>query len=135
MKKLANLKWYLALPIWYAITTTSTFIIWFGLSQAMGEPEDVFTNPVTSLKFASLMAIPFTLMTMLMVSMSNKSEKFWDYSKEVQALIDKAETKEELGSIYKNEFQTLRDLAQGGPHGTELTKQYTILQTKYKYVK
>ena len=135
MKKLANLKWYLALPIWYAITTTSTFIIGFGLSQAIDEPNDVFTNPVTSLKFASLMAIPFTLMAMLTVSMSNKSEKFWEYSKEVQALIDKAETKEELGSIYKNEFQTLRDLAQGGPHGTELMKQYTILQTKYKYVK
>lgn len=135
MKKLANLKWYLALPIWYAIMTISTFMIWFGLSQAMGGPEDVFTNPITSLKFASLMAIPFTLMAMLMVSMSNKSEKFWDYSKEVHALIDKAETQEELGSIYKNEFQTLRNLAQGGPHATELTKQYTILQTKYKYVK
>jgi hypothetical protein len=135
MEKLANLKWYLALPIWYAIMTTATFIIWFGLSQAMGGPEDVFTNPVTSLKFASLMAIPFTAMALLMTSMSNKSQKFWDYSKEVQALIDKAETQEELGSIYKNEFQTLKDLAQGGPHGTELTKQYTILQTKYKYVK
>jgi hypothetical protein len=135
MEKLANLKWYFALPIWYAITTTATFVIWFGLSQAMGGPEDVFTNPVTSLKFASLMAIPFTAMALLMTSMSNKSQKFWDYSKEVQALIDKAETQEELGSIYKNEFQTLKDLAQGGPHGTELTKQYTILQTKYKYVK
>lgn len=135
MQKLANLKWYLALPIWYAIMTTVVFIIWFGLSQAMGGPEDVFTNPITSLKFASLMAIPFTLMAMLMVSMSNKSEKFWDYSKEVHSLIDKAETKEELGSIYKNEFQTLKDLAQGGAHLPELTKQYTILQTKYKYVK
>lgn len=135
MKKLANLKWYFALPIWYAITTTLTFVIWFGLSNAMGGPEDVFTNPVTSLKFAGLMAIPFTAMAMAMTNMSNKSQKFWDYSKEVQALIDKAETQEELGSIYKNEFQTLRDLAQGGAHLPELTKQYTIMQTKYKYVK
>ena len=135
MKKLENLKWYVALPIWYAIMTTVVFIIWFGLSQAMGGPEDVFTNPVTCLKFAGLMAIPFTAMAILMTSMSNKSQKFWDYSKEVHALIDKAETQEELGSIYKNEFQTLRDLAQGGAHLPELTKQYTILQTKYKYVK
>ena len=135
MKKLENLKWYLALPIWYAIMTIVTFIIVFGLSQAIDEPNDLFSNPVTSLKFSSLMAIPFTLMVFLVFSMSNKSQKFWDYSKEVHALIDKAETQEELGSIYKNEFQTLRDLAQGGAHLHELTKQYTILQTKYKYVK
>ena len=70
-----------------------------------------------------------------MFSVTRKSNKFWDYSKEVESLIDKAETKEELGSIWKGEFQSLRELAQGGAHLSELTRQYTIMQTKYKYAK
>jgi hypothetical protein len=81
------------------------------------------------------MGIPFGLMTMLMASMSRKSNKFWNYAEEVEALIDVAETKDELGSIYKGEFQSLIELAQGGPHQYELKRQYAIIQTKYKYAK
>ena len=72
---------------------------------------------------------------MLMVSMMRKSTKFWNYAKEVEELIDKAETKDELSSIWKGEFQSLREQAQGGPHLSELTRQYTIMQTKYQYLK
>ena len=90
---------------------------------------------IVNLKIGATTGILFGLMFMLMISMTRKSSKFWDYSKEVESLIDKAETKEELGSIYKGEFQSLRELAQGGPHISELTRQYTIIQTKYKYAK
>lgn len=90
---------------------------------------------IVNLKIGATTGILFGLMFMLMISMTRKSSKFWDYSKEVESLIDKAETKEELGSIYKGEFQSLRELAQGGPHLSELTRQYTIIQTKYKYAK
>lgn len=92
-------------------------------------------NIQKSLSIGALCGIPFGLMFMLMISMMRKSTKFWDYSKIVEELIDKAETKDELGSVYKGEFQTLRELAQGGPHLSELTRQYTIMQTKYKYAK
>ena len=138
MEKLANLKWYLALPIWYAITTTSTFVIWFGLSQAMGGPEDVFTNPVTSLKFASLMAIPFTAMALLMTSMTKSNTKFWDRADEVNKRIEAAENVKELNKIINDEFVnsgTLKRLAGGGPHFQKMKEMYAIITTKLKYVK
>ena len=90
---------------------------------------------IVNLKIGATTGILFGLMFMLMFSVTRKSNKFWDYSKEVESLIDKAETKEELGSIWKGEFQSLRELAQGGPHLSELTRQYTIMQIKYKYAK
>ena len=90
---------------------------------------------INCIKVGALTGILFGLMFMLMFSMMRKSIKFWDYSKVVESLINKAETKDELGSIYKGEFQSLRELAQGGPHLSELTRQYTIMQTKYKYAK
>jgi hypothetical protein len=138
MEKLANLKWYLALPIWYAIMTISTFIIWFGLSQAMGGPEDVFTNPVTSLKFASLMSIPFTAIALLMVSMMHSNTKFWDRADEVNKRIEAAETSKELHKIVEDEFiegGTLKGLAGGGPHFQKMKEMYAVITTKLKYVK
>jgi hypothetical protein len=74
-------------------------------------------------------------MTMLMASMSRKSNKFWNYVEEVEELIDAAETKESLQSIFDNEFKTLCDLQQGHPHGSKLKELYAILKTKYKYAK
>lgn len=97
---------------------------------------ELIQNPVNvSLRLAILFGLLFGSMLTFMTSMMRKSSKFWNYSKEVQVLIDNAETKEELGSIYKGEFQSLIELAQGGPHQSELKKQYAIMQTKYEYVK
>ena len=138
MEKLSNLKWYLALPIWYAIMTTVVFIIWFGLSQAMGGPEDVFTNPMTSLKFSSLMSIPFTAIALLMVSMSKSNTLFWDRAEEVSERIEAAETTKELHEIINDEFiegGTLRRLSGGGPHYEKMKQMLAIIKTKIKYVK
>ena len=138
MEKLSNLKWYLALPIWYAIMTTSTFIIWFGLSQAVGGPEDVFTNPVTCLKMSSLMGLPFTAIALLMVSMSKSNTKFWARAEEVSKRIDAAETSKELHKIVEDEFiegGTLKGLSGGGPHYQKMKEMYAVITTKLKYVK
>lgn len=124
-------------PLWqtfifgWVFTGVFTFLLFQFFPDGTELPRNWFTN----LKIGFFMGIPFGLMTMLTGSMSRKSNKFWNYAKEVEALIDAAETKEALQSIFDNEFQTLRDLQQGHPHGTELTKQYTQLKTKYKYVK
>lgn len=90
---------------------------------------------IVNLKIGATTGILFGLMFMLMISMTRKSSKFWDYSKEVESLIDKAETKDDLDLIFNNEFRSLRELSQGGPHYVELKRQYAIIQTKYKYVK
>ena len=138
MKNLSNLKWYFALPVWYLIMTALTFILWFGLSQAVGGTEDVFKNPVTCLKFACLMAIPFTAITLLTISMSKSSQKFWDRANMIDDEIDAAETKEEVNRIINSELivgGNLRGLSGGGPHHQKMREMYSILVTKYKYLK
>jgi hypothetical protein len=70
-----------------------------------------------------------------MISMSRKSQIFWDYSHEVEDLIAEAETQDALNSIFQNQFQELRKQGQGGPQIPELNRLYTIMKTKHKYVK
>ena len=43
--------------------------------------------------------------------------------------------KELLEHIHKGEFEILRSLCMGGPQATELNRLFTIMKTKYKYVK
>lgn len=124
-------------PLWqvfifgWLFTGGFTFILF----QFFSDGTELVRSPFVNLKIGAAMGLPFGLMVVLMTSMVRKSTKFWDYAKEVEALIDSAETKDELGSIYKGEFQSLIELAQGGPHQSELKRQYAIMQTKYKYAK
>jgi hypothetical protein len=83
----------------------------------------------------AITGILFGLMFSLMVSMMRKSQIFWDYAKVVEKLIENAETKEALQSLFDNEFQDLRKKCQGGPQIPELNRLYTIIKTKYKYIK
>lgn len=124
-------------PLWqvYIFGWLFTAGFTFLLFQFFPDGTESVRNWITNLKIGALMGLPFGLMVVLMTSMGRKSTKFWDYAKEVEALIDGAETKDELGSIYKGEFQSLIELAQGGPHQSELKRQYAIMQTKYKYAK
>ena len=90
---------------------------------------------INCIKMGALSGILFGLMFVLMISLTRKSQKFWEYAKEVEALLEKTETKDELQSIFDNEFQTLRKLCQGGSQIGELQKHYQTLKVKYKYVK
>jgi hypothetical protein len=107
----------------------------FLLFQFFPDGRELVRDPFVNLKIGGLMGLPFGLMVALMASMGRKSQKFWDYAKEVEALIDDAETQEKLQSIADNEFQTLVNLQMGHPHGTELHRLWAILKTKYKYAK
>jgi hypothetical protein len=125
-------------PLWkiyifgWAFTSLFTFVMFEWFTILIG---GTVLPTIVNFKIGATTGILFGLMVMLMVSMMRKSTKFWNYAKEVEELIDKAETKDELGSIWKGEFQSLREQAQGGPHLSELTRQYTIMQTKYQYLK
>ena len=135
MKKLNN--FFDTAPLWkvfifgWVFTGTFTFLLF----QFFPHGTELLRNWFVNLKIGFFMGIPFGLMTSLMTSMSRKSDKFWNYAKEVEALIDTAETKEALQSIFDNEFQTLQKLQQGHPHGSKLKEIYATLKTKYKYVK
>ena len=53
----------------------------------------------------------------------------------VEKQIDAADSKEALEYIRKGEFEILRTLCMGGPQISELNRLFTIMKTKYKYVK
>jgi len=89
---------------------------------------------INCIKIGIIMGILIGFMFMIMLSMGRESQIFWDYSKEVESLIDKAETKESLQSIFDNEFQDLREKCWGGPQIQELNRLYTIIKTKNKYI-
>jgi hypothetical protein len=68
-------------------------------------------------------------------NMFNLSSVFWKYFTYVKYLIENAETKDEIQSIYDNEFQDLVKMQMGNPHNTMIVELYSILKKKYKYVK
>jgi len=135
MKKINN--FFDKAPLWqififgWLFTGMFTFLLFQFFPDGTELPRNWFVN----FKIGFFMGILFGLMTLLMTSMSRKSNKFWNYADEVTAIIEAAETKESLQSIFDNEFKTLCDLQQGHPHGSKLKELYAIIKTKYKYAK
>lgn len=101
----------------------------------------IVTDPSPTLKtsdipfFSLIFGVVGGLLFLIAVLSLRKSRKFWDYAKIVEKLIDDANSKERLDSILKWEFETLRELCIGGPQITELNRLFTIMKTKYQYVK
>lgn len=75
------------------------------------------------------------LLFLTTVLSTRKSTKFWDYAKVVEQQIDAADSKELLDHINNGEFEILRELCMGGPQAAEFNRLFTIMKTKYKYVK
>jgi hypothetical protein len=91
-------------------------------------------NPLISVEGGVGLGLIFATCITLMFNEMRKSAKFWSYAKEVESLVDKAETKRRLESIRKWEYENLIELSQGGPHIVELERLLTIMETKYKFV-
>jgi hypothetical protein len=84
---------------------------------------------------STVFGILFGAMFSGMISMARASDKFWEKSKLIEKLIDDTNTKDGLESIYQNDFKVLQKLSMGKPHNYELNRIFTIIKTKYKYVK
>lgn len=101
----------------------------------------IVTDPTSTLSTSNILIISLVLgilgglLFLTTVLSTRKSTKFWDYAETVEKLIDTADSKELLDLIHKGEFEILRKLCMGGPQTTELTRLFTIMKTKYKYVK
>ena len=91
-------------------------------------------NPLISVEGGVGLGLIFATFLTLMFDEMRKSAKFWSYAKEVEWLINKAETKSRLESIRKWEYESLIELSQGGPHTAELERLFAIMQTQYKFV-
>ena len=84
---------------------------------------------------AFIISLLFVGVEILVDSMCKSSDAFWRYAREIENLIENAETKDELQTIYNNEFQKLVKMQMGKTHSTMLVKLDSTLTTKYKYIK
>ena len=115
-----------------AISALMSYVIFYSL---------IVIDPTTKLKTSAIPMISLIfgvlggLLFLTSILSSRKSTKFWDYAETVEKLIDSADSKELLDYIHKGEFEILRKLCMGGPQITELNRLFTIMKTKYKYVK
>ena len=125
--------WKIYLAGWF-VTGFMTFIVWGGLSKIGTDDSLIYTFP-RLFCFGAIFGIPFGLLFTLMISMGRKSTKFWEHAEYVEKLVDEANSKIRLDDIFKCEFEGLKDLSQGGPHSQELNRIYTIMKTKYKFLK
>jgi hypothetical protein len=136
LTKLYNLKWYLALPIWHLILTA--FIFGFYTLLGIGLKDPIAGTQEAMFKISLFLAIPFSLLFILMQSQMRKSIEFWDRSDAVEKEIDAAETLEELNRIVNEEFHSetgvLRKMASGPPHYQKMREMYKVIETKAKYV-
>jgi hypothetical protein len=139
MKHLNN--FYEKAPLWqvcivgWFLSGSLIAAMFYGL-QFIDSPnsEKVFSG-INCINIGAMSGVLFGLVFMFTVSMMRKSQIFWDYAKAVEVLIEDANTKDELESIFKMEFQNLRKKCQGGPQIPELNRLHTIMKTKYKYIK
>jgi len=121
--KLLNTFLYKA-PIWQVYISGSLFIL--GIYSFEGDSH--------SIEEGSIVGLFFGLLVYSIVSKIRRSHIFWDYAKEVEAKVRKAETKEEIQSILENEFQNLRRKREDVPHVIKLQEIYALIKTKSKYL-
>jgi len=118
-------------PLWVS------FVIFFVVFLFLGFVVFSFFPPMTRtimLVVSSVMSAMFSLLIVLLVFLSRKSHEFWEEAERVQTLIDEAKTKDEIRSIYNNQFQDLRKKQMGQPHYIQLTQMIAIMETKIQFL-
>lgn len=138
--KLCNLKWYKALPIWFIIMTLFVFGLYkLILIGADLSKDPIFGSDLVLMKISLILAIPFSLLIVLLQDQMNKSIAFWDRAEVVEKEIDDAETLDELNRIVVEEFfhetGTLKKMASGPPHYQKMREMYKVIETKARYLK
>ena len=89
------------------------------------------------------LGVPFVIITgflsaviiTTLIWIVRKSWKFWEYAEFIQDKAEKAETKDEIESIYKNHFIKLQSMSFGKPHSSKLLEIHTILKVKHHLLK
>ena len=108
--------------------------LFLGLEYLFGSNVDMDLVKRTVL-VASILGLAMVGMILLFIQMVNESEQFWTKAKDVEKLIDMAETKQEITDIVYGELTELRKMSMGRPHNYEVIKLITVATTKVKYLK
>ena len=125
--------WQIYIFGWF-FAGTFTASIFYGFQLIDPPSLENQISAINCIKLGAISGLLFGWIFTLSVSMMRKSIIFWDYAKEVETLIEQAETKDALQNIFNNGFQNLRQKCQGGPQTPELNRLYTIIKTKHKYI-
>ena len=124
-------------PIWQIFTSIFLLIgiiLFFGLTTL----NLFFTSNITTLSILKLsvsFGLFFGVTSVIASTIKRKSCEFWSAAEILECKIEVAKDKKSIDSLFKNDFQDLRKLCQGSPHNEEIIKLYTIMKTKYIYVK
>ena len=120
--------------VYYICFSLISYLIFKGVFYYTGvEQLEVMKHHVI-LKISITSGLLFSIVLSLSTHLRRKSQKFWDYSREVEHLIDDASTKDSIQKIWQNEFLKLIRLSSGGIHNMELHRLKAIMETKIKYI-
>jgi hypothetical protein len=119
-------------PINVLISILFMGITFIGLSKITGENPYLFNDILIKVGFG--LGIVLGGVLTVLISENRKSNRFWEYSKEVETLIENAKSKKELEDINNNEFQKLLSMSFAG-HIYEIKRLKTIMETSYKFLK
>ena len=86
-------------------------------------------------RLSFFISILLGMIVSMFTSISRNSHLFWDEAERLACKIDNAEDKDILLQIYDEDFENLKKLSCGAIHNEELRRLYTIIKTKYKYLK
>lgn len=76
-----------------------------------------------------------SMIVSMLTSITRSSYIFWGEAERLECKIDNADDKDVLLQIYDEDFENLKKLSCGAIHNEELRRLYTIIKTKYKYLK
>ena len=106
-------------------------VTYWGLSTAEYEK---FT-PFITLKISFMLSLVMSVMITLMFRMSKESEKFWDGAKELEKLIDEADTRDKLQELYQSKFMEVHKLSSASVQYSEVKRLKSLMEMKYKLIK
>ncbi len=120
-------------PLWqvFLVFAFLTFCIFFAMEYFLTE---VIAISVV-IKISLIVGVIFGLMFTFLTQIGRNSIKFWDAAKILDENVEKANSKEQIEDLYRNDFMKLKKLAGGEPHFSELKRLHAIISTKYKLVK
>ena len=127
-------------PLWqsfllgWVIFTSSTSAMFYGFQFIGATSQNLLISGENCIEIGIILGVFFSLFFTFLLSMIRKSTIFWNYSKELESLIEETNTKDELHSIFNKEYKELINKCQGGCQIFELNRIKSIIQTKYKYI-
>ena len=119
----------------YPLLSIFVSLMTYGLDYIDTTTPTLFKGYINHLYFGLAMSSIFSLMFVLMISMSRKSTIFWDYAKQLEEMANNVKTKEELEHIWYNEYNELVKKCQGGAQIGEVRRIRAIIETRLKYWK